>query len=45
MHKIPLIRIPYWDLEDLTLQKIFNEPSYLVKNKYHIDELIRKRGE
>lgn len=45
MHKIPLIRIPYWDLEDLTLQKVFNEPSYIVKNKYHIDELIRKRGE
>lgn len=42
-HKIPLIRIPYWDLESLTLKKILTEPSYIVKDKYHIDNLIRKR--
>lgn len=35
MHNITLIRIPYWDLEDLTLKKIFNSPQYIVRNKYH----------
>ena len=40
MNKIPLIRVPYWDLEDLTLQKVLTNPAYLVKSKYHIDNLI-----
>lgn len=40
MNKIPLIRVPYWDLEDLTLQKVLTNPDYLVKSKYHIDNLI-----
>ena len=39
LNNIPLIRIPYWDLEDLTLQKIFYSPAYRVKNKYHNDML------
>jgi hypothetical protein len=42
MHKIPLIRVPYWDLEDLTLKKVLSEPSYRVKSKYHIDEIKRQ---
>ena len=42
MHKIPFIRIPYWDLDKLTLRKIFYTPSYLVTNKYHNDNLIRE---
>ena len=40
MHKIPLIRVPYWDLEDLTLKKVLSDPSYQVKSKYHIDDLV-----
>lgn len=35
MNKIPLIRIPYWDIEDLTLQKIFYTEEYRVKTKDH----------
>lgn len=42
MHNIPLIRIPYWDLEDLTLKKVLTEPSYIVKDKFHIDNLRRQ---
>jgi hypothetical protein len=41
LHNIPLIRVPYWDLEELTLKKVLTEPSYLVKDKYHIDNLIK----
>lgn len=40
-NKVPLIRIPYWDKDDLTLQKIFTNPVYQVKSKYHNDLLIR----
>ena len=36
---IPLIRIPYWKLENLTYEKIFNTPSFLVKTKFHNDYL------
>lgn len=39
---IPLIRIPYWDYDNLTLQKILTEPKYRVTNKFHTDLL--KRG-
>ena len=38
-HNIPLIRIPYWALKDLTYEKIFNTPQYLVKSKFHNDYL------
>lgn len=34
-HHIPLIRIPYWEIQDLTFDKIFNTPYFVVKNKYH----------
>lgn len=39
MHNIPLIRIPYWDLEELTLQKVLTEKKYKVINKFHNDLL------
>lgn len=39
-HGIPLIRIPYWDLENLTFNSLFSNPNYRVKNKYHNDYLI-----
>jgi len=42
MHNIPLIRIPYWDLEDLTLKKVLFTPDYVVKDKFHIDNLKRQ---
>lgn len=41
VHNIPLIRIPYWDYNTLTFKKIFTEPSYQVKTKYHNDILIK----
>lgn len=40
LHNIPLIRIPYWELENLTYEKIFNTPSFLVRNKFHNDYLM-----
>lgn len=40
MHNIPLYRIPYWQLEDLTFEKIFS-PINRVTNKYHIDNIKR----
>lgn len=39
INNIPLIRIPYWKLENLTYEKIFNTPSFLVKTKFHNDLL------
>ena len=40
-NKIPLIRIPYWDLQDLTLKKIFETPEYRVTNIYHNDMIFQ----
>jgi hypothetical protein len=40
MHNIPLYRIPYWQLEDLTFEKIFS-PINRVTIKYHIDNIKR----
>lgn len=42
IHNVPLIRIPYWELDNLTLQKIFNTPEFVVKSKYHNLNLINK---
>lgn len=39
---IPLIRVPYWDYETLTLQKLLTNPEYRVISKFHSDLL--KRG-
>ena len=36
---IPLIRVPYWDLEKLTYNSLFNTPSYYVSSKFHNDLL------
>lgn len=43
-NNIPLIRIPYWDINNLTLNKIFSETKYIVKDKYHNDYLINEGG-
>lgn len=43
LNNIPLIRIPYWDLEELTLEKIFGTSSYLVKSKDHNLMLMQRR--
>ena len=40
VNNIPLIRIPYWELEGLTFKKIFSEKKFLVKDKYHNDYLM-----
>lgn len=37
---IPLIRIPYWDLNKITFYSIFSNPTYRVTNIYHNDLLI-----
>ena len=42
LHNIPLIRIPYWDLDTLTFEKIFSTKEYIVKTKYHNDILINR---
>lgn len=41
-NRIPLIRVPYWDKDNLTLEKILTEPSYRVKSKFHTDLLIKR---
>ena len=43
INNIPLIRIPYWDLDTLTFEKIFNTSEYRVKSKYHLDYLRNRR--
>lgn len=39
-HKIPFLRIPYWDYDKLTFHSIFSTPNYLVRSKFHNDFLI-----
>ena len=39
--KIPLIRVPYWDYDNLTFESLFTNPAYRVVNKYHNDLLNR----
>lgn len=41
-HNIPLIRIPYWALNDLTLDTIFSTPEFIVRTPYHNINLINK---
>ena len=38
-NNIKLIRIPYWELENLTYEKIFNTEKYIVKTKWFNDYL------
>lgn len=39
INNIPLIRIPYWDLDKLTYDSLFNTPLYYVNSKFHNDLL------
>lgn len=42
-HKIPLYRIPYWEVEKInTYSQLFNQ-NFLVKNKFHNDYLTPKK--
>ena len=45
-HNIPLIRIPYWDIDNITFKEIFTNPLYRVKNKEHNIKLmeVKKNG-
>ena len=36
INNIPLIRIPYWDLEELTLKKILTNSEYNSSFPFHI---------
>ena len=40
--KIPLIRVPYWDYDNLTFESLFTNSTYRVCNKYHNDLLNRR---
>lgn len=42
MNKIPLLRVPYWDIDTLTFEKLFTTESYRVKNKDHNMILARE---
>lgn len=42
---IKLIRIPYWELENLTLDKIINYNGFVVKSEWHNDYVYRKKME
>lgn len=41
-HNVPLIRIPYWALDGLTLEKLFSTPEFIVRTPYHNINLINK---
>lgn len=41
-NRIPLIRIPYWELDNLTLQTLFYNKSFQVKDQNHNINLINK---
>ncbi len=43
VHNIPFIRIPYWELDTLTFERIFTCSGFRVINKYHNDYLIQRR--
>lgn len=43
LHNIPLIRVPYWDLENLTLNDLFTNKKFVVKDKFHND-ILRRQG-
>lgn len=42
-NNIILIRIPYWDLNNITYNSIFSTQDYVVKTVYHNDILARNR--
>lgn len=39
---IPLIRIPYWDYDKLTLHSLLTKKEYRVKSQFHTDLLQRR---
>lgn len=43
LNNIPLLRIPYWDFDNLTFYSLFHNDSYRVKNKNH-NLLLMKPG-
>lgn len=40
--RISLIRVPYWDYDNLTFESLFTNSVYRVCNKYHNDLLNRR---
>lgn len=42
LNDIPLIRIPYWDIDNLTINSILHNNKYRVKNKDHNLMLARE---
>lgn len=42
-NKIPLYRIPYWELEEIFSIQDITQSKYLVTNIYHNDRLIREK--
>lgn len=39
-NNIKLLRIPYWEIKNLTWEKIVNTPDFVVKEKYHNNNLM-----
>ena len=40
--KIPLIRVPYYDINLLTVHSLFNNHAYRVTSEFHNDNIINK---
>lgn len=43
INNIKLIRIPYWEINNLTYEKIFNTSNFVVKDKLHNYMLVPPR--
>lgn len=43
-NKIPLIRVPYWELENLSFQTLLNNESFRVHDPNHNINLMKDRG-
>lgn len=41
-NRIPLYRIPYWEMKNITSFKDMTADKFLVRNKWYNDELIRE---
>ena len=44
-HKIPLYRIPYWELNNIHTISDILQSKFLVKSKWHNDQIYRKYKE
>lgn len=40
--QIPLIRIPYWEIDNLTFNSLFSNPKFRVTSIYHNDYLAQE---